>query len=621
MSSSPIAYPPSSSPAEESPNKRRKLDNSRHPLAQIVGNERSTTVAGFVDNDSDEENELAEVKATLVKRKHPQPKHDTTVPTTFFDTKEEIAVIQRTENSEFSLDDESQAPDLYSVKDNVQQGSKKPITIRTSSGLSRYIEKRCAATRRSYEQVVADRSAVVEGRARKSYYGINIHELLDEETQGSTASREITNPDQARPSIERPVSAHGKPKRTLMWSEKYRARKFTDLIGDERTHRSVLRWLKAWDPIVFSGSVRPKRQPSKGRKDVDEDRLHRKVLLLAGPPGLGKTTLAHVCARQAGYEVSEINASDERSRNVVKDRIQTMVGTENVRSLGARVSDGKASKVARPLCVVVDEVDGVVTGNSEGGGEGGFIKALVDLIQLDQKNCQRKSTTNSLTGPRRKRKGDDFYLQRPLILVCNDVYHPSLRPIRQSGVAEIIHVRKPPLSMVISRTQSIFEKEGIPCDGDAARRLCEATWGVSSRRESGSGSGPGEGDIRGIMVISEWVATKLRTSYRAAVSETRLTRSWIDEHVLNGLSQDGALARGLGRGSAKELVDRIFLEGGGFPKTAPLIEVKLTAKDSSGTTGVAEAARKRVMDRLRKMIDSSGDADKVMTGKRNVIHI
>lgn len=29
---------------------------------------------------------------------------------------------------------------------------------------------------------------------------------------------------------------------------------------------------------------------------------------MSGPPGFGKTTLAHVVAAQAGYEVVEINA-------------------------------------------------------------------------------------------------------------------------------------------------------------------------------------------------------------------------------------------------------------------------------------------------------------------------
>ena len=36
--------------------------------------------------------------------------------------------------------------------------------------------------------------------------------------------------------------------------------------------------------------------------------LSLKVALLCGPPGLGKTTLSHVIARHAGYNVVEMNA-------------------------------------------------------------------------------------------------------------------------------------------------------------------------------------------------------------------------------------------------------------------------------------------------------------------------
>lgn len=32
------------------------------------------------------------------------------------------------------------------------------------------------------------------------------------------------------------------------------------------------------------------------------------MALLSGPPGLGKTTLAHIIAKHAGYNVVEINA-------------------------------------------------------------------------------------------------------------------------------------------------------------------------------------------------------------------------------------------------------------------------------------------------------------------------
>lgn len=38
------------------------------------------------------------------------------------------------------------------------------------------------------------------------------------------------------------------------------------------------------------------------------ERPERKILLIHGQPGLGKTTLAHVIAQTAGYSVLEINA-------------------------------------------------------------------------------------------------------------------------------------------------------------------------------------------------------------------------------------------------------------------------------------------------------------------------
>jgi chromosome transmission fidelity protein 18 len=492
--------------------------------------------------------------------------------------------------------------------------------IRTCSGKLATIRPRKRAPPVSFEQMVAARSVARTGRAKKSFYGIDIQQLVKdaEKDTKEKESRKTTTPEHPLPSVEQPVRT--RPRKTMMWTEKYRARRFFDLVGDDRTHREVLRWLKAWDPIVFPRSGKPKPVVSKrpGQEGEVEEKPHRKILLLTGPPGLGKTTLAHVCAAQAGYEIMEINASDERSSNVVKGRIRTSVGTESVKNVQTTTKDGQPQKPARPVCVVVDEVDGVV-GGSSASGEGGFIKALIDLIQLDAKNSSDNTTTLSTNNSRKKKKGDNFRLLRPLILICNDVYHPSLRPLRQSGFAEVIHIRKPPIDAVVNRMKLVFEKEGVACDNDGVRKLCEATWGMSSGPEARfDASGTGEGDLRSILVVGEWVAAKLKSSIDR---EPRLTKKWVEQNMLNSLSHGGGGTRSVGRGGAKEVVSRVFLTGAGFPKPVlPGFDPKINQSTSTINESLGprtqlhatEIAKKAGMDRLREMVDTSGEIDRIV---------
>lgn len=441
----------------------------------------------------------------------------------------------------------------------------------TCSGKSDGILKRKPTDNVSYKDMVAERSRTKEGRAKRAYYGVHIHELVSAATKEIEANKKAKPthaPTAVIPSVEAPTHP-AKKKKTMLWTEKYRARNFMDLVGDDLTNRQVLRWLKRWDPLVFPHASKPKRNAQQQQQKQDEEKPHRKILVLTGPPGLGKTTLAHVCARQAGYEVMEINASDDRSQNVVKGRIRTSLGTESVKTVEhAKPKPGVdlSSKVARPVCVVVDEVDGVTTG-SGASGEGGFVKALIDLITADHKNNSTAATT------RKEKKGDDFRQMRPLVLICNDVYHPSLRPLRQSGLAEVIYVGKPSVDAVVHRLRSVFEKEGIPCERDAARKLCEAAWGVTGGAESAA-----EGDLRGVMVVGEWVAGRLR----ATGGHNQLTRQWVDKNIVQDLQQGGGGARGLGRGGTKEIVSYVFL-------------------------------KKHAIERLREMVDTSGEVDRIIT--------
>ncbi|KAL2784965.1 hypothetical protein BJX66DRAFT_73484 [Aspergillus keveii] len=598
--SSPVAFPSSAPSPDSQKRKNGEQSQSTEPKRQKI-------MAGFLDDDGDDEDELDafdaahfktqfEIQEELIEQPSQElPEIPRPTPAT-----QPIAVA----NPVMSIPDRS----IADASNTPTRRSPISVQIKTCSGKTLSAPLRKSSARVSYERLVAGRSITAPGRAQKNYYGIEIHKLLDEATKEielAAVSKPAPTPV-VQPSIEAPIGDKKSRKfATAMWTEKYRARKYTELIGDERTNRTILRWLRGWDPIVYPNLARTKQKKANHNND-EEERPHRKVMLLCGPPGLGKTTLAHVCARQAGYEVLEINASDERSRDVVKGRIRDALGTENVKGMNVEVGEQKVRKVGRPVCVVVDEVDGVVSG-SGGAGEGGFMKALIDLVLLDQKNSARTSE-QALNG--RKKRGDNFRFLRPLILVCNDVYHASLRPLRASSIAEIIHVRQAPLENVVSRMKSIFTIEGIPSDNDGVRRLCEASWGLAKRKQAGvKSSGAAEGDIRSVLVAAEWVAHKLRSESSAS---SRLTRSWIEQRVLSEAG-GGSFFKGMNRGGVRDIVDRVFTEGAGFPDVPISSETFQDPYDRSARqvpVDVASIKKRHAISRLREMVDASGDHDR-----------
>ena len=172
----------------------------------------------------------------------------------------------------------------------------------------------------------------------------------------------------------------------MMWSEKYRPKNLLDMVGNEEARESFVEWLGKW---------------MKGSKPI----------LLVGSPGIGKTTLATLCARQFGYDLIGLNASDVRSKQRIQDVLGPVLGNASVL--------GKAM-------IFVDEVDGI-HGRSDYGG----VETLVDIL--------KEPTV-------------------PIVLAANSDRTDKMKSIKKA--TKIIQLRPIPPRLLRLYLETILKKEG-----------------------------------------------------------------------------------------------------------------------------------------------------------------
>ena len=186
------------------------------------------------------------------------------------------------------------------------------------------------------------------------------------------------------------------------WTEKYRPQTLNNVVGHPTAVETLREWALSWED------------------DIPKDR----AVLLHGRAGTGKTTSVYALANEMGWEVVELNASDQR----------TAAKIEKVAGSGSRMETLSGSK----RLIVLDEADNIY-GTADRGGE----KAIIGLI---------KKTNH------------------PMILIANELYEMSygLR-----SACKLIQFRSISYGTIISVLKDIANAENITYERGVLEKIAE----------------------------------------------------------------------------------------------------------------------------------------------------
>uniref|UniRef100_A0A8B9VJ57 Replication factor C subunit 1 n=1 Tax=Anas zonorhyncha TaxID=75864 RepID=A0A8B9VJ57_9AVES len=207
----------------------------------------------------------------------------------------------------------------------------------------------------------------------------------------------------------------------LLWVDKYKPTSLKAIIGqqgEQSCANKLLRWLRNWHKNTSEDG-----QAKASKLGGKDDGISSKAALLSGPPGVGKTTTAALVCKELGYSYVELNASDTRSKNSLKEVVAESLNNTSIKDF----CSGTSSSVSGKHVLIMDEVDGMA-GNEDRGG----IQELIGLIK---------------------------HTKIPIICMCNDRNHPKIRSLVHYCFD--LRFQRPRLEQIKGAMMSIAFKEGL----------------------------------------------------------------------------------------------------------------------------------------------------------------
>ncbi|KAI2831216.1 hypothetical protein CBS63078_11207 [Aspergillus niger] len=252
---------------------------------------------------------------------------------------------------------------------------------------------------------------------------------IDREEKRKAAATRNTAPSGPQPPSSSQSTTQSTKTDDRLWTTKYAPTSMNMICGNKGVVEKLQNWLRDWHKNAKAGFNKPGK---------DGSGMYRSVMI-HGPPGIGKTTAAHLVAKLEGYDVVETNASDTRSKKLVENGLLGVLDTTSLQGYFSGVGK-KVESAKKNLVLIMDEVDGMSAGDRGGVG------ALASIAKKTH---------------------------IPLILICNERRLPKMKPF--DHVTYELPFRRPTAEQIRARLSTICFREGLRIPPQVLDSLIEGT--------------------------------------------------------------------------------------------------------------------------------------------------